>query len=72
MLLRSHRATLPDDELVGLPVETSIEAALAHKPDAIVISNPTALHLDVADSGGESRRGDFDGKAGFGFDDGDG
>ena len=48
VLLRSHRATLPDDELAGLPVETSIEAALAHEPDAIVISNPTALHLDVA------------------------
>ena len=48
VLLRSHRATLPDEELAGIPVETSIEAALAHKPDAIVISNPTALHLDVA------------------------
>jgi predicted dehydrogenase len=48
VLLRSHRSTLSDDEIAGLPVETNIEAALAHKPDAVVVSNPTALHLDVA------------------------
>lgn len=48
ILLRSHKSTLSDDELVGLPVETTIEAALAHKPDAVVISNPTSMHLDVA------------------------
>ncbi len=48
VLLRSHKSTLPDDEIAGLPVESDIEAALAHKPDAVIISNPTALHLDVA------------------------
>jgi predicted dehydrogenase len=48
VLLRSHNSTLPDDEIAGLPVETTIEAALAHRPDAVVISNPTALHLDIA------------------------
>ncbi|BCY16221.1 3-chlorobenzoate-3,4-dioxygenase dehydrogenase [Leptolinea sp. HRD-7] len=48
ILLRSHKSTLPDDEITGLPVETDIIAALAHKPDAVIISNPTALHLDVA------------------------
>lgn len=48
VLYRSHRSTLPDDELQGLPVETSLEQALSHKPDAVVIANPTALHLDVA------------------------
>ena len=48
ILLRSHKSTLPDDEITGLPVETDITAALAHKPDAVIISNPTALHLDVA------------------------
>ncbi|NMB53732.1 MAG: Gfo/Idh/MocA family oxidoreductase [Leptolinea sp.] len=48
VLLRSHKSTLPDDEIAGLPVETEIEAALAHRPDAVIISNPTALHLDVA------------------------
>ncbi len=48
LLYRTHNATLPDDELVGVPVETDLQAALAHKPDAVIISNPTALHLDVA------------------------
>jgi predicted dehydrogenase len=48
LFLRSHRSTLPDDELAGYPVETELEAALAHKPDAVIVANPTALHLDVA------------------------
>lgn len=48
LLLRSNRSTLPDDEVTGLTVETTIEAALAHRPDAVIVSNPTALHLDVA------------------------
>ena len=48
VLLRTHHSTLPDDEIIGLPVETSLPAALAHRPDAVIISNPTALHLDVA------------------------
>jgi predicted dehydrogenase len=48
LLYRSHHSTLPDDEIAGLPVETSLAAALAHKPDAVIIANPTALHLDVA------------------------
>lgn len=48
LLYRSHHATLPDDELVSYPVETDLRAALAYEPDAVIISNPTALHLDVA------------------------
>src|SRR5690349_12225916 len=49
VLLRSHRATLSDDELNGYPVETDLKEALSrHKPDAVIVSNPTALHLDVA------------------------
>jgi predicted dehydrogenase len=48
MLFRTHRSTLPDDELAAYPVETSLEAALAHQPDAVIIANPTALRLDVA------------------------
>jgi len=48
LLYRTHQATLPDDELAGFPVETDLRSALAHKPDAVIVSNPTALHLDIA------------------------
>src|SRR3990172_10186637 len=49
VLLRSHRATLPDDELTGYPVETDLREALKkHKPDAVIVANPTSLHLHIA------------------------
>ena len=48
VLYRSGRSTLPLDELAGLPVETDLAAALAHKPDAVIIANPSACHMDVA------------------------
>ena len=49
VLLRSHRATLPDDELAGYPVETDLAEALKkYKPEAVIVANPTSLHLDVA------------------------
>lgn len=49
VLLRTRKATLPDDELAGYPVETNLQVALQkHKPDAVIVSNPTAFHLDVA------------------------
>src|SRR5512141_2127299 len=49
VLLRTRKATLPEDELAGYPVETDLQEALQkHKPDAVIVSNPTAFHLDVA------------------------
>ena len=49
VLLRTRKATLPDDELADFPLETDIHEALQkHKPDAVIVANPTALHLDVA------------------------
>ena len=48
ILLRSNQSTLDDSEISDYPVETELAAALAHQPDAVVIANPTALHLDVA------------------------
>ena len=48
LLLRTFRSTLPDDDLAGFPVETDLQSALAHRPDAVIVANPTAHHLDVA------------------------
>lgn len=49
VLLRTGRSTLPDDDLAGFPVEKDIQSALSHfSPDAVIVSNPTAMHLDVA------------------------
>lgn len=48
LLYRTHRSTLPDEDLAAFPVETDLENALAQKPDAVIVANPTACHLDVA------------------------
>lgn len=49
VLLRTRKATLPDNELAGYPVETDIHEALKkHEPNAVIVANPTALHLDIA------------------------
>ncbi len=48
VLYRTRRSTLPEDEIFGVPVETDLSAALAHQPDAVIVANPTALHLDIA------------------------
>lgn len=48
VLYRTRRSTLPEDEIFGFPVETDLTAALAHKPDVVIVANPTALHLEVA------------------------
>ncbi len=49
VLLRTRKATLPDDELAGYPVETDLDEALKkYKPAAVIVANPTSMHLDVA------------------------
>lgn len=48
ILYRTNRSTLPDDELKSYPTETSLDRAISYKPDAVIISNPTSLHLEVA------------------------
>lgn len=48
VLLRSGRSTLPDDELASFPVEHEIERALErHRPQAVIVATPTALHLPI-------------------------
>lgn len=48
LLYRTHQSTLPDEALAPYPVEMDLGSALAQKPDAVIVSNPTALHLEVA------------------------
>lgn len=48
LLYRTHQSTLPEGDLANFPVETDLEAALNREPEAVIISNPTSLHLDVA------------------------
>jgi len=48
LLFRSKLSTLPEDELKDFPMEVDIRRALAAKPDAVIISNPTAYHMDIA------------------------
>jgi predicted dehydrogenase len=48
ILYRTHRSTMPEEDLAGYPVYTNLEEAFAAKPDAVVIANPTALHMQVA------------------------
>ena len=49
VLYRTHKTTLPEDELAAYPQETDLQLALQkHKPDAVIVANPTSLHMDVA------------------------
>ena len=48
VLYRTNQSTLGDKNLKQFPVESDIQKALDHKPDAVIISNPTALHMEVA------------------------
>jgi len=48
VLYRTNKSSLPDEELAGFPVEHSLEYALEHQPDAVIVSNPTYLHIKTA------------------------
>jgi predicted dehydrogenase len=48
LLYRTRRSTLPEDELGAFPVVTDLNAALDWHPEAAIIANPTALHLETA------------------------
>ncbi|OGO19769.1 MAG: hypothetical protein A2Z14_08555 [Chloroflexi bacterium RBG_16_48_8] len=48
-LLRSGKSTLPDEGISDFPQERDLEKALERwEPDAVIISNPTSLHMEVA------------------------
>jgi predicted dehydrogenase len=48
LLFRTGQSTLPEDELKDFDVETDLSKALARRPDAVIIANPTAAHLEIA------------------------
>jgi len=49
VLYRTGKSTMPEEELAGFPQEASLHEVLKkHRPDAVIVSNPTAMHLDVA------------------------
>jgi predicted dehydrogenase len=48
VLLRSGKSTLPAGESAEFASETDLSRALDHRPEAVIVSNPTALHLDIA------------------------
>ena len=48
LFLRSQRSNLPDEEISEYPVFRDIDNALAQNPDAVIVSNPSSLHLDIA------------------------
>lgn len=54
VLYRTHKSTMPEVDLAGYLVVTDFQQALDTKPDAMIVSNPTALHLDVAIPAAES------------------
>jgi predicted dehydrogenase len=47
-LYRTGRSTLPDADLSSFPVDRDLATALARRPFAVIVSNPSALHLPVA------------------------
>lgn len=47
-LFRSGKSTLPNSEFLHVPVEYDLTKLLSNCPDAVIISNPTALHMEVA------------------------
>lgn len=48
ILYRTHKSTLPDEELSDFPAEKTMEGALSHQPAAVIISNPTFMHMQTA------------------------
>lgn len=48
LFYRTRKSSLKASELKDYTVEYDLQKALSHNPDAVIVSNPTSLHLDVA------------------------
>ena len=53
-LFRSHKGTIEDENLRNYPEFSDLGEALASKPDAVIISNPTSLHMNIATPAAEA------------------
>ena len=51
---RTRKGTLSDDEIRGFPSTTRLDEALSYRPKIAVITNPSALHLEVGIQAAES------------------
>ncbi len=49
VLYRTYKSSLQDEELGDFRVETDLGKAFSSNPDAVVISNPTAMHMPIAE-----------------------
>ena len=49
VLYRTHESSLMDKEIGSFPVEVDLEKVFNNHPDAVIISNPTAMHMPVAE-----------------------
>ena len=47
-LYRSGKGTLINDSLADYHTHQSLDNALAEKPDAVIVANPTSMHMEVA------------------------
>src|SRR5262249_50980302 len=47
-LYRTGRSTQSDTDLAGIPVDHDLSTALARRPIAVIVSNPSALHVPLA------------------------
>ena len=48
IVYRTHFGTLTEEDFPGVQIETDLARALNQHPDAVIIANPTARHLDIA------------------------
>ncbi len=48
VLYRRDKGASPEGNKYPIPVEHELDAAFSHHPKAVIISNPTALHIPVA------------------------
>ena len=48
LFYHTSKSQLPDGEFKGFAIEKDLSVALNHRPQAVIVANPTAMHLDVA------------------------